>query len=222
MLPEKRKKVTIAFLGIYLLFGIILIYLLVFNAGLNIKEEIIQGTSRKEVFLTNETQRIIKNASVYFEHNNERVEILSVKELAPGEKIPINYDFPKELSQIELYAQAPFYATIKKPVLLQFGGSGLSYRIYSPAEIIKNAKFNMSFEVCNDNNVSKEVLVEQTHNEEFLENGFITQNLSLAPDECQRVNYYFIARKTGETTIYFNVKADDITDKEQATIMVKE
>lgn len=222
MLPEHRKKTLLFFLFIYALFGLILIYLLLFNIGLEIVERLDPSTGGKSVFVKNGSSRTIYNISGSYVENGEKKEILSIWELKSGQEKEITYDFPAELRVVELIVEAPYHQSVSKGILLGFGRTGLSYNFRVPQRIFKDVQFPFVLEICNDTNITKDALVEERHDQSFIEDELSIKSVTIAAWDCDDLEYLFTPKKVGLTAINFNIKVQNIMDKRGMPITVEE
>lgn len=224
MLPQKKRFVTVFFIGIYVIFGGIFLYLLFFNTGIAIIEELDPDTGIKHLYIENQSKRTIFNISVAYRAlgTDDIVEITDLNKLRSGKRYEIIYDFPSGIENVEIIASAPFHQTIAKSIVLRFGETGLKYNFKIPNKIFVNNQFTLGFEICNDADADKVALVEESHTEGFFEEGTYAKSLNIEANSCKDIEYYLTPKKTGQTTIYFKVNVQNISDNRNITITVED
>ncbi len=221
-MPQHKRKILLFFLAIYVLFGGALIYLLLFNVGLEIEERLDPLSGSKGIFVKNSSSRTIYNISVSYMEGGEKKEILFIKELKAGEERKIDYSFPPELTTVELLVEAPYHQAASRPIMLKLTGTGLTYNFKVQQRMFKGVDFNCALEICNDADAAKDVVVEELHDLEFIEGWATTRQATIASMDCEELQYVFTPKKAGLTKIIFNIKVQNITDKREITIRVEE
>jgi hypothetical protein len=207
----KRKKVVVFFGVIILIYAVLLVYLMFFNQGLEIKQfQDIDGSIA--FFLHNSSSHLIKDIKVYAVQGSQTSLIFELGELEPGKnaKIPVS-----ESTQInELIATAPFHSTVSKTLSVSGTASlKLSTRVIAPSVMFKGKSSKVSLEICNEGSDLNAIVIEETHSQfSFEEENYLTE-INLKNSECRLIDYPLTAKNAGETTIFFNIKALDTTKK---------
>lgn len=205
MLIGKGRKIAF-FLVIYLVFGLILIYLINFNIGLELAKETDELGTR--VFLRNSSMHLIRNVDVV---NENGIEIASFEELPPGEERILSL---RGKSASTLTANAPFHFSVEMPLAEGSGSVGgidpnasLNYTTQYFDEVYLEEEFPVILNVCAfGGDVSGVEIVPEFEEEkvEFLGEGI---SLDLAKNSCQEASFSFKALAEGQTQITFNIDA---------------
>ncbi|MCX8158371.1 MAG: hypothetical protein N3D73_01760 [Candidatus Diapherotrites archaeon] len=217
---EKRAKLIFYFSAIYFIFIAILIYLSVFNTGLSFKEKFNESTFSKDIYLFNESKKTIKNITISYILDKNKVKIADIKTLKPGEYFLIDYNFP-QLKEILLVAEAPFYQSVVKHIVVGGQKTGLDYKVISPLKVFLDTPFELTFEICNFSNNMKEVIVEEQHSMSFFKEGNIKKSLNIDSNSCEKIKYILTPVAEGKTTIYFNTNVYGIIETNSFDIEVE-
>ena len=220
MLPDKRKKAIVYFTAIFFVFIGALIYLMIFNTGLKIEENIDDLSMQKKVFITNDSAKTIKNVSISYLEGTKKVKILGINRLKPNQTAEIVYSFPSGVEKATLIAEAPFYQTVSKEIAIGKPSTGMRYSIKSPQQIFEGAKFKVSLQICNPSTIEKQALVEEKHSPDFFSEGMITASVKIDADSCRNTDYELTPKAKGSTTIYFNINVQGISDEQNVTLNV--
>jgi len=218
MIPEKRKQALFFFLAVYAIFAIIIVYLFLFNQGLEIQEEYNPELEIKEVYVTNTTERIINNVKLGFYDDKRLIKENNVGTLLPKEKILINFS-GIDLNQITLVAEAPFHMAFERKIILQRSGL-FSANFVFPSDILFGRNFGFTIEVCNDTKKEAQYSTEEAHSIEFFSEPSQRNILTIPASECREVAYNLTPIQKGDTTIYFNVNSANSSEKFEQKIRV--
>ncbi|MFH1256041.1 MAG: hypothetical protein V1494_01980 [Candidatus Diapherotrites archaeon] len=225
MIAEKRKAAIISFGVVYLIFGLILVYLVFFNAGLNVEERINGLTGAKEIAVRNDSNRLIRDVTVSFlDEFGRKKELKSIAEFFPGNEFIVDYNFPAGMPSVTIIVEAPFHQAVEKAVALH-GGTGLrlSYTLEIQDFAFKGFAFPIALSVCSQGSEAKGIIVGESHDLEFFEEASgATQIEQLPAGGCKKVNFILTPKLAGKTTIYFNVSALNNTENFQKEVEVKE
>ena len=219
MLPEKGKKILYFFLTIYIIFAVVIVYLFLFNSGLEIVEEFNEEEFRKDVYVFNNTQRIIHNVSVKHKIGNQEIDLNSFRFLLPQEKKLIPLDDLRS-NQVTLLVGAPFHVTIEQLIVLRAAGETLLKTSF-PSTILFGQAFNFTMEVCNNSGREDQFKIEEKHDPSVFSEPTRTDTLTIEDRNCAKVEYSLLPIQKGETTIYFNVDSSNTTDKVEQEITVE-
>ncbi|HZX33829.1 MAG TPA: hypothetical protein VFF09_00450 [archaeon] len=205
MIPEKAARVRFAFLIVYFIFGVIIIYLFMFNSGLAITEDFDAENSSKIVYVENTTDRAINNVSLkYMEAPGTAEKDLNFfPRLLPHERKRVFFDDVSSQS-IVLVLESPFHSTIEKTVVLQ-AQSDVAVKLNFPDGIGFGKSFSFAVEACNNKKEEAQVKIEETHEKGFFSEPNRTDVVTIAAGECRAVSYSLLPVQKGETTINFNV-----------------
>jgi len=219
MIPEKSKKILYFFLAVYVMFGVVIVYLFLFNSGLEIVEEFNEEELRKDVYVFNNTQRLIHNVTVKRKIGSEEIDLNSFRFLLPQEKKLIPLD-ELRVSQVTLLVGAPFHVTIEQIIVLRTTGETL-IRASFPSTTLFGKTFNFTMEVCNNSGGEDKFTIEETHDPTFFSEPARKDTLTIEDRKCKSVEYSLLPIQKGETTIYFNVDSSNTTDQVEQTITVE-
>ncbi|MEK6957404.1 MAG: hypothetical protein AABW99_00275 [archaeon] len=220
MMPEKAKKAKFFFLAVYALFGIMLIYLFLFNTGLAIEEKFNEENGQKEIYLKNTTDRQINNVTVkYREEEGEPKDLNMFASLAPNEEQRI-YTGSISANQATIIVQSPFHSTIEKLVVLR-AKQEITLTMSFPSDILFGKSFAFSVEACNNTATEKQVKIAENHEKGFFSEPNKTDTITLKAVECKQIDYSLIPIQKGGTTIYFNLNTENNVDQFQQTVTVQ-
>lgn len=217
MIQQQTKKIIGYFIAIYAAFGLLLVYLFLFNTGLEINEEFNEQTSAKEVHIYNNTDRIINNVEIKIRENETERELTKFKFLAPKEKKLL--EMPSTISQATIIAKAPFHVTVEKLVVLKVKGQN-TVKLSFPETIEFGRSFKFSMELCNQNTDETQYKIEEEHEPGFFSEPPQTDVTTIEATKCKILEYSLTPIGKGETTIYFNVNSENTTDQVQQTITI--
>jgi len=216
----RRKKIIKWFAAVYVVLIIFLIYLAFFNLGLTIEEKLDSSGTQKKLFLTNNSSKTIKNIVLSYKTDSQTIEIKKISVLKPQKSLEINYAFPKETGKIILIAEAPFYLGVSKEIVPSKSVLGLNYNIQSPTQVFSEVSFTVVFQVCNTNSLQKSAFVEEKHSQSFFSEGSNSQTVLVEPDSCENIEYVLTPKTKGDTTIYFKINVQGISEEKSLTLRV--
>lgn len=219
MIAPKGKKILYFFLAIYAMFAVVIIYLFMFNSGLEIVEEFNEDELRKDVYVFNNTQRIIHKVNVKYKIGNDEIDLNSFRFLLPQERKLVPLDSLR-LSQVTLVIEAPFHVTLEQLIVLRAAGETLIKASF-PSTVLFGKTFNFTMEVCNNSGREDKFKIEENHNPTFFSEPPRTDTLIIEDRSCKNVEYSLLPIQKGETTIYFNVDSSNTTDKVEQEIKVE-
>ncbi len=218
MQAGKRKALSGIFIFIYIVFTLLLVYLLFFNTGLEVKEQLNPFTGTKDIFVVNATDRVINNVGVKYSAGGSGGDINGFAELKPKEKKRLDIDF-LGIRQVTITAQAPFHQAASKLVDLNpKAGRPINIEMPSPPQLGK--PFEFSVEVCNHAGNDAAVKVQELHEPLVFFSPNNETSLVLKSEECRKVEYSLVPGKAGETTIYFNVNFSNTNEQFQKAVIV--
>ena len=205
MIPEKAAKLRLAFLVIYFLFAVIIVYIFMFNAGLAITEDFDAEASVKNVYVENTTGRTINSVSLkYMEAPGTAEKDLNFfSRLMPHERRQVFLD-SLDASSIVLVLESPFHATVEKTIVLQ-AKKDVSVKLNFPEGISFGKSFSFTVEACNGKKEEAQVKIEEMHEKGFFSEPNRTDVAAINPGECKTISYSLLPVQKGETTINFNV-----------------
>src|SRR3989338_6055 len=219
----RRRLVVMFFLFIFVVFGGMLAYLTLFNTGLEIDERFNPETGEKIVLFKNNSSRIINNVVISYIHPVEGKKALDdFPAVKPQQEVPLDFNSIRNLGQITIVAEAPFHQAVEKLVVLKAGETGLVYNLNFPSKIFKGSTFNFEFELCNEQAGKKTTLITEVHNETFFAEGGTEKEIEIDSMDCTQVTYFLTPTQTGETTIFFNVKIANNTEKLEKRVVITE
>lgn len=218
MLPEKSKKILYFFLAVYIIFAVVIVYLFLFNSGLEIVEEFNEEELKKDVYVFNNTRRLIHNVSVKQKIGNAEIDLNSFRFLLPQEKKLIPLDHLR-VNQVTLLVGAPFHVTIEQLIVLRAAGDTLLKTSF-PSTILFGQTFNFTIEICNNSGREDQFKIEEKHDPTVFSEPTRKDTLTIGDRDCEKVEYSLLPIQKGETTIYFNVDSSNTTDKVEQTIKV--
>ncbi len=219
MRQVKRRPVPGLFIFIFAALTALLAYLLFFNTGIEIREQVNPFSGGKDVFVVNTTDRVINNVQVKYKAGGEEGDLNAIALLAPKEKRQLDMSIIGE-RKVRIVVQAPFHLWIEKEIDLRTSTKKpISIGMPAAAEIGK--PFEFSAEVCNYQQAEMNVKVEEIHEPLvfFSPNG--EDSFTLNRDECRKIGYRLVPGKQGETTIYFNVNFANTNQQFQKVVSVR-
>jgi len=220
MIPQKGRRLLFFFLAIYALFGGILIYLFLFNSGLEIAERFNEEESTKEVFVVNTTSRLINNVSVKYQIGDALPADLNVFEsLGPGEEQRLFLDGIVS-SQITLIIESPFHLTIEKLIVLKVKNK-VDITVNFPSDVLFGKSFGFFLEACNNTSNDEKVKVEESHEIGFFSEPNKIDSITVPPQVCKRISYSLIPIRKGDTVIYFNISTTNNIEEFEQPVKVK-
>ncbi|MFH1240620.1 MAG: hypothetical protein V1672_05395 [Candidatus Diapherotrites archaeon] len=226
MHPEKVAGFKAFAVLVYLAFTGILVYLLMFNTGLEIGTDLSDTSGVILIELKNNdklSNHIIRDAKVSFvDAGGTKHVIGEVAELMPGKSKEFRWQIPDYmLSEVILVAEAPYHVNVGYKG--DFKGretANLSYKISSTLQIKIGKIYEMSVNVCNSGNKpAEEVKITATYDEHF-EGKEISDSFALMADECHKYDFGLLAAKLGQTEINFNISAEKYNENEKRQVEV--
>lgn len=226
MHPEKAGGFKAFAVLVYLAFTGILIYLLMFNQGLEIKTDISDTSGVILIELKNNDEvsnHIIRDAKLSFvDAGGTRHMIGEVAELMPGESKEFRWKIPDYmLNKILLVAEAPYHGNVYYEG--SFAGresANLSYKISSFPKIKIGKIYEMSVNVCNSGNANADEVKITGMYSDYFEGEEISDSFALRIDECHTYKFGLLAVKIGETEINFNISAEKYNENEKIKVEV--
>ena len=226
MHPEKVGSAKAFAVLVYLAFTGILVYLLMFNMGLEIDTDISDTSGVIIIELKNNDEisnHIIRDAKVSFvDAGGEKHTIGEAAKLMPGESKEFRWKIPDYmLSEIILIAEAPYHIDVGyKGDFKGRESATLSYKISSAAKIKIDKIYEISISVCNSGNViAKEVKITGMYSDYF-EGEEISDSFALIAGECHTYDFGLLAVKLGETEISLNISAEKYNENEKVKVEV--
>ncbi len=225
MISENAKKSRMVFLFIYLIFAVLLVYLFMFNTGLEITENVDVNANLKQVFLENTTNREINNISIFYKENEqiENAEFLEkIDTLKPGEKKLVEFE-GIDSNQIVLIVKSPFHLTFEKMVLVNPTSTkkDVSVSLDIPSNVLFGKNFEFHVETCNDSTEQQQIKIEEIHENRFFSEPSRTNIVTINSEECKITDYSLLPIMQGETTIYFKVNISNSIKELEQTVVVE-
>ena len=221
MLEQKKKLAIVVFGAIYLVFGLILIYMLFFNVGLALDEKYDVEKGAKAVFFKNIGSRDIRDVTIsYIDEAGNKKELEKIPLAVPGQENELDIIGITAQNEVVILVEAPFHLSVEKKVALSASSIGLVYNLQFPSLVIAKSPLMFKLEMCNNLDFDREIIVEEIHSEEFFSEVTEAKNVSLGPDGCTSIDYTIVPLKEGSTVIYFNVKVANNTEKIERKIEI--
>ncbi len=230
MIPQRRKQVVRIFVAMLFLLGVALIYLLLFNAGLNISERVtttygtdIPVAGEREIAVQNVGDHIIYNIVVSYEWKNYgKTKILDIERLEPGQEFIVDYFFPEELEQVNLIVEAPFHQSVEKVVAARKSSVELSYEFSMQQFAFLEQPYSFSMKVCNSGPATSGIVIEERHSSGFFEEENITGSYDFRGNECKTIKYTLTPKTAGSTKINFLIRAGENEERLQRDVEVQD
>ena len=214
MLEQKKKLALVVFGVIYLVFGLILLYMLFFNVGLTLDEKYDAEKGDKILVFKNASSRMIKDITIsYIDETGKKTELQKISSSAPDSENEINLSEFMGKTEIGIVVEAPFHISVDRKVALKASSTGLAYNLQFPGLVIAKTPLMFELQMCNNLDFNREVTVEENHESEFFAEAPETKPVSLEPNGCTTLDYTLVPLKEGSTVIYFNVKVANNTEK---------
>jgi hypothetical protein len=212
---EQRKKLALAVFGvIYLVFGLMLVYMLFFNVGLALDEKYDAEKGDKILVFKNASSRVIKDITIsYIDETGKKTELQKIVAAAPGSETEINLSQFMGKSELDIFVEAPFHISVDRKIALKASSTGLAYNLQFPGLVIAKTPLMFELQMCNNLDFNREITVEESHETEFFAEAPATKPVSLEPNGCTTLDYTLVPLKEGSTVIYFNVKVANNTEK---------
>ena len=226
MHPEKIAGFKAFAVLVYLAFLGILVYLLMFNTGLELSTDLSDTSGVILIELKNNDEvsnHIIRDAKVSFvDAGGAKHSIGEVAKLMPGESKEFIWKIPDYmLSEVVLVAEAPYHVEVSYRG--DFKGretANLSYKINATSKIKINTIYEMSVNVCNSGNKTADDVVITGEYDNYFEGEEISDSFTLKPEECHTYDFGLLAVKLGQTEINFNISAEKYNENEKVKIEV--
>jgi len=230
MIPGQKKRAVYLFAAMILLLGIALIYLLLFNVGLNISERVTTtyGTEtpvagEREIAIQNSGDHVIYNIVVSYEWQGyDRKEILEIERLEPGQEFIVDYEFPQELKQVNLIVEAPFHQGVEKVVAARKSSVELSYEFFMQQVAFIGQPYSFSLKVCNSGPATSGIAVDERHSSGFFAEENAYETYDFQSNECKTIKYVLTPKTAGSTKINFIIQAGENEERLQRNIEVQE
>ena len=217
---KEQRRVLVFFAFVYLVFGSAFFYLLFMTPGLDFVQEKTEKTV--EVYLVNNSLHLIHSVEV----TKDGEPILFVERLTPKERVGVPVEDGGET--INLSANAPYHAKVTRTFSIVRTGlpddnpAELTFRVTMPSLGFVDFGFDANIEVCNQGKELDNVLVEESHEEEFFEERNKSESFALQTGECKTASFPLTPAKTGTTKIYFKVKALSYSRETEREIKIEE
>jgi len=222
MIPQKARKVLYWFLFAYAVFALIIVYLFLFNSGLEITEEFNELKGTKDIYIYNNSDHPINNVSIKYLLNKEdklENDLNTFYLLEAKQKKLLNLD-NISANTIILLATSQFHMTIEKTIVLQ-RKENTSIKINFPDEIKFGKSFPFSIELCNKTNQKEDFKITEEHEVGFFSEPNKTETTSIQPEECKKISYSLLPTEKGETVIYFKIKSANTNEEFEQKINVE-
>ena len=138
---------------------------------------------------------------------------MKIPKAQPSQEVPIDQSPLLNFPTANLVAEAPFYHAQSKFFSLAGAKTGLNYKINFPAIVFANNNFKFELVTCNDFETIKKVSVQPVFDKKFFDGETETGNIAVPPKECAKTEYSLIPKKTGQTTILFNIEVENNKDQ---------
>jgi hypothetical protein len=219
MIPEKRKQAMFFFLAIYAIFGVLIVYLFLFNQGIEITEDYNPELETKEVFVENTTGREINGVKIgFYDEEKMLLKETEIGTLQPKEKRPIDFS-GMDLNTVTIVAEAPFHMAFERKIVMQRTGL-VRVNFAFPSDILFGRKFEFAIELCNDTKREIQYSIEEEHSTEFFSEPAKRNTITIPEANCREIKYSLTPIQKGETTIYFKVNYANSSETFQQKIRV--
>ncbi|MEK6942171.1 MAG: hypothetical protein AABW85_04920 [archaeon] len=211
----------VGFACIYIILAVMLGYLLTSNTGLDIIKKTGFDTAKPELAFKNISARTINNITIsVIEGSGKKTEIMKIQKTGPGEEMPINLPPLLNFPAANLVAESPFYQAQAKFFSLAGTKTGLNYEIKFPTFVFANNTFKFELVACNGFEAIKKVSVQPVFDKKFFDGETKTNTIVVPQKECAKTDYTLTPKKTGQTTILFNIEVENNKDQISKTIEV--
>ena len=220
---SRKRRILYIYLFFATTFGLITLYLLFFNVGLALKNPVSkEGTF--SIDLTNTSTHKITDIKVYYIKDQNRHLIFNIDELMPNEAvtIPLKREY-SENGKIRLIAEAPYHKTVVKELSLgQIRPSNVQLEISAPRAFFVNLTSEISLNACNISDELADVIIVLEAPKALISAEKEMAKFKLLPKECKKVSFTVKPSAAGDTTIYFNLVANNIAEKYPLHIVIYE
>lgn len=215
----KKKIVLSAFAAIYFFLFAILGFLVFFNTGLDIVEENQNGA--KELLVKNITSREIKNITVHALAGEKTILLSKIPSLGPGAKSKVDLSPLVNQQSAVILVESPFYKKTEKTLVLGQAAREIALTIRAPELAFVGEETIVSMEACNRGK-TKELQATMEFDVQKIQAENTSTPFSLEQGKCITRDFKILPLQAGQTTIYFNIKTGDYTEKIPKTLEVKE
>lgn len=222
-MEKKRLRIFKAFVIAYLFSAAALVYLLYFNFGLAVEGKTNLETGSVEIIVKNNSIHLISGIKVYYLNNSgieEKVE--EIESLSPKQEKQLNVSRQHAVDGvITLIARASHHLSVSKQVKIEELGSGdLSVEVQAPAKAFKNSDFAVMLTTCNLGMPSNSIKVEVVSDNEFFASSQEEKTVPVEIGKCRELKYTFNSKKTGKTTIYFNITVGEVNKRVEKIVEI--
>ncbi|MCR4368995.1 MAG: hypothetical protein NUV67_03760, partial [archaeon] len=190
------------------------------NQGLGIEETLNEQGNEKQVFVVNETERIINSVSVQYRDLEGNVHDLNeFGSLYPKEKRRVFFDEVNSNS-VDLIVSSPFHATVEQKIVLRREGD-VAIKFSFPENVMFGKSFAFSMELCNNEEAETKFKVEETHEKDYFSEPNKTDTVTVQAGACKQIAYSLIPVQKGDTTIYFNVNSSNTNKQLEQPVTVE-
>lgn len=216
--PRSFRKTF--FVGIYLVFALAIAYLLIFNTGFLINEQVNQTSGKKQAFIENTTARAINEITVKYIDNRSGKQLREekIERLGPKEKkeLDIQNAYTPEM---KIIATSDFYKPAEKLILVTETKPSIITNF--PKTVFFGERFDFEVDYCNNGIKDETVKIEEKHDRLFFYERNKTETLTFGPSECKKLIYSLLPAYRGETKIYFNVVTSNTNQQLEETLKVE-
>ncbi|MCX6802440.1 MAG: hypothetical protein NT067_05020 [Candidatus Diapherotrites archaeon] len=195
---KRRQRAIVGFFLIYLTFVGMLVALLLFTPGLELREE--QG----KVFVKNNSVHVVKDIKVELSDNTP---IDCIAQLGPGSSKELYVPDTKRPAKI--IAFAPFHATVEK-TLLPLGTESLelSHKITYATPVAKGKEFTIKLELCSEN-ADISISITESHEQRFFKEKSQTRLMVVGKGKCRAAEFQLTPQETGTASVSFALEAEN-------------
>ena len=218
---EKRKRVLRVMVILYAVFGLAIVYFFFFNTGLSLVPD--PANQEGIVNIRNDSVHVIKDISISYLKQGQKIELQSISELYPRSQIsiPLLPEYADE-GWIVVQASAPYHLSqqiviaaraneIPPKVLLTFSYPDFGF-VDVPVE--------STIRACNQENFSVPLTVDMRLSDNEVSPNPPPQSWSVEPGECASVALSFTPTREAED-LSFNIRVlnESLVIVEQTHVM---
>lgn len=220
---SNKKRIISVFILIYLVFGIALVYLLFFNTGLTLVQQVDESVLNK-VFVKNDSIHIIKKIQIsYLNPEGSKVTFQEIPALSPSNTADV--DISKiEFQKFQLFAEAPFHSPVNQTIAMNESkkATNLKSTILASKVAFISLAYELKMELCNNSKADlADVAIEERHDTSYFKEVPRKDVFDLKAGKCLSKDYSFMPIAEGQTTMYFNILADNTAETQKIEIAIQ-
>ena len=210
MFLERKKKVYRLLSIVAILALAALIYLFIFNQGLELSNEIQPTSSGLGIYAANNSSHEINNIGFrYINQLGQQVYIDDIPSLLPGEEYLLELSPDNVVDEaITLVVTAQYH----QPVFRIYPLGALSFvrlqpAISAPQAVVLGDEVMVRVEICNQGMALDSITIRPRVSGNKLQSLTTARSFPLEEGQCREAGFDFMANDLGSSTIYFNVLA---------------